>query len=176
MSKHTRRSVLRTGVSFAVPSAAVTLLAGCNQTESETAQQEPSGVETPAPEDSEASSESTSASMTVQYLEIVTPEVEALCEQYSKAHGVTFSEPVVSFGGARTAKLNSGGMIGIRGPLRDTETPVVRPYMLVDDIAAAVKSAADAGAEVAMPPMEIPEHGMFAIVIHGGIECGFWQN
>ena len=46
----------------------------------------------------------------------------------------------------------------------------------VDDIKAAVESAAESGAEVAMPPMEIPEYGMFAIVIHGGIECGFWQN
>ena len=37
-------------------------------------------------------------------------------------------------------------------------------------------AAAEAGAEIAMPPMEIPGQGMFAIVIHGGIDCGFWQN
>lgn len=114
--------------------------------------------------------------MKVQYLEIVTPEVDALCRQYSEIYGVTFGDPDASLGGARTAKLEGGGMIGIRGPLRDTETPVVRPYMLVDDIKGAVESAEKAGAEVAIPPMEIPKHGMFAIVIHGGIECGFWQN
>ncbi len=113
--------------------------------------------------------------MKVQYLEIVTPEVDALCRQYSTIYGATFSEPDANFGGARTAKLDGGGKIGIRGPLRETETPVVRPYMLVDDIKSAVESAADSGAEIAMPPMEIPGHGMFAIVIHGGIECGFWQ-
>lgn len=113
--------------------------------------------------------------MKVQYLEIVTPEVDALCRQYSTIYDITFSEPDANLGGARTAKLDGGGMIGIRGPLRDTETPVVRPYVLVDDIKAAVESAAEAGAEIAMPPMEIPEQGMFAIVIHGGIECGFWQ-
>lgn len=113
--------------------------------------------------------------MKIQYLEIVTPEVDALVDQYSKAHGVTFSEPIASFGGARTAQLDGGGMIGIRGPLRDTETPVMRPYTLVDDIKAAVESSAEAGAEVALPPMEMPGQGMFAIVIHGGIECGFWQ-
>ena len=60
--------------------------------------------------------------------------------------------------------------------MRETETPVVLPYVLVDDIKAAVKAATEAGAKVAMPPMEIPNHGMFAIVIHGGIDCGFWQN
>lgn len=114
--------------------------------------------------------------MKIQYLEIVTSEVDAMCNQYSTIHGVTFSEPNASFGGARTAELDGGGRIGIRGPMRDTEAPVVRPYMLVDDIKAAVDSAVEAGAEIAMPPMEIPGEGMFAIVIHGGIDCGFWKN
>jgi len=53
---------------------------------------------------------------------------------------------------------------------------VVRPYTLVTDIKAAVAAAEAAGAPVAMNPMEIPGEGMFAIVINGGIECGFWQN
>ncbi|MCP4886707.1 MAG: hydroxylase [Planctomycetaceae bacterium] len=114
--------------------------------------------------------------MKIQYLEIMTPEVDGLCRQYSSIFGVAFSEPNASFGGARTANLDSGGLIGIRRPLRDAETPVVRSYVLVDDINAAVEAAAEAGAEIAMTPTEIPEHGMFAIVLLGGIECGFWQN
>lgn len=114
--------------------------------------------------------------MKVQYLEIVTTDADALCEQYSKAHGVQFKDPNPSFGGARTAEFADGGMLGIRGPMRDTEKPVVRPYLLVDDIAAAVGAAKEAGAEVAMGPTPIPGQGQFAIVIHGGIDCGFWQN
>ena len=114
--------------------------------------------------------------MKVQYLEIVTKEVEGLCRQYSSIYDIKFGEPDANFGGARTAKLDGGGLIGIRGPMRETEEPVVRPYLLVDDIQAAVKAATEAGAEVAMQPMQIPEHGQFAIVIHGGIDCGFWQN
>jgi predicted enzyme related to lactoylglutathione lyase len=78
-------------------------------------------------------------------------------------------------GGARTADLDGGGMLGIRAPLRDTETPVVRPYVRVDDINAAVSAAAEAGAEIAMTPTEIVGYGQFAIVIHGGIESGLWQ-
>ena len=113
--------------------------------------------------------------MKVHYLEIVTPEVDALCDQYSTLHGIAFSEPDANLGGARTATLSGGGLLGIRGPVRDTETPVVRPYALVDDINASVDSAAKAGADVALPPMEIPGHGTCAIVIHGGIECGLWQ-
>ena len=63
-------------------------------------------------------------------------------------------------------------MLGIRAPLRDTEGPVVRPYVLVEEIDAAVAAAAEAGAEIAM---ELPGYGQFAIVIQGGIESGLWQ-
>lgn len=113
--------------------------------------------------------------MKIHYLEIVTPEVDAVCAQYSAAHGVSFGEPVAELGSARTAQLGDGGMLGVRAPMRDTEAPVVRPYMLVDDIDAAVAAAASAGATIAMAPMELPGRGRFAIVIHGGIDCGFWQ-
>lgn len=118
----------------------------------------------------------TEPTLKIQYLEIVSPDADALCKQYSKVHGITFSEPKANFGNARTAKLSDGGLIGIRAPLRSSETPVVRPYTLVKDIEASVAAAADAGAKIAMPPMKISGHGSFAIVIHGGIECGLWQN
>jgi len=52
-------------------------------------------------------------------------------------------------GGARTAPLPDGGSIGVRGPLGDTEEPVVRPYWLVDDIEAALEAASKRGALVA---------------------------
>lgn len=56
------------------------------------------------------------------------------------------------------------------------EQPVVRPYFLVDDIQAVVKAAEAAGAEVLMPPTEIPNRGTFAIYYLGKIEHGLWQN
>ena len=171
----TRRNALQTGVALAIPAGLVTLITGCRQSNTDTSPQ----TETNGDVNRETQGSKPSAAgepMEFKYLEIVTPEVDALCRQYSTIYDITFSEPDANFGGARTAKLDGGGLIGIRGPLRDTETPVVRPYVLVDDIKAAVESAAEAGAEVAMPPTEITEHGMFAIVIHGGIECGFWQE
>ncbi len=175
MPKLTRRNVLRTGVALAIPPGMVTLITGCNQASTDTTQQAKSNDKL-NPETQKSNPPEGGEPMKIQYLEIVTPKVDALCRQYSTIYEIAFSEPDANFGGARTAKLDGGGLIGIRGPLRDTETPVERPYVLVDDIKAAVASAAEAGAEIAMPPMEIPEHGMFAIVIHGGIECGFWQN
>jgi predicted enzyme related to lactoylglutathione lyase len=111
----------------------------------------------------------------VHFLEIVTPDVDAACALYSMMYGVTFGDADQNLGDARTADLDGGGMLGIRAPLRDTETPVVRPYVLVDDINAAVSAAAEAGAEIAMTPTEIVGYGQFAIVIHGGIESGLWQ-
>ena len=114
-------------------------------------------------------------SMQIQYLEIVTPEVEATCATYEQLHGVSFSAPEAGLGGARTASLPGGGLIGVRAPMRDTEEPVIRPYWLVTDVAAAVEAAQSAGAEIAHPPMEIPGHGTFAIYIQGGIQNGFWQ-
>ena len=113
--------------------------------------------------------------MQIQYLEIVTPDVDAVCAAYEKLHGVSFSAPEAGLGNARTAALAGGGMIGVRAPMHDAEEPVVRPYLLVDHIDAAATAAAEAGGEIAHPPMEIPGHGKFAIYIQGGIHHGLWQ-
>ena len=113
--------------------------------------------------------------MKVQYLEIITHNVDATCESYSTLHNVIFSDCEPSLGGARTANLSNGGVIGIRAPLREDETPVTRPYFLVENIQEAVEKSAADGAEIAVLPMVLPGHGTCAIIIQGGIESGFWQ-
>ena len=71
----------------------------------------------------------------------------------------------------------SGGRIAVRAPLRADEDPVVRPYVLVDDIEAAVEVAEEQGALIAHPPLEIPGgHGTFAIYLLGGNDHGLWQK
>ena len=155
MARIDRRHVLRIGaVSAAIPSVTILKCARAAAQSKATAN---------------------TVAMTIHYLEIVTKDVDAACALYSQMHGVTFSEADQKLGGARTANLAGGGMLGIRAPLRDTEKPVVRPYLLVKDIKASVAAAAESGAEVAMPPTEIAGHGQFAIVIQGGIESGLWQ-
>ena len=111
----------------------------------------------------------------IQYLEIVTPDLDATCDALAKMHGVEFSDPVMEFGGARTANLAGGGILGVRKPMRETELPVVRPYVLVENIDQVMETVKEAGAEIAMPPMPIPGRGKFAIYILGGIQHGIWQ-
>ena len=111
----------------------------------------------------------------IHYLEIVTPDVDEVCAAYAAATGLVFGETDAGLGNARTAPLDGGGMVGIRGPLRPTEEPIVRPYWLVEDIETAVAALTDAGATIAHPPLEIPGHGTFAITIQAGIEHGLWQ-
>ncbi len=114
--------------------------------------------------------------MQIHYLEIVTREIDAVCAAYAAANGLRFGEPDAGLGDARTAAMRGGGLVGVRAPLRESEEPVVRPYWLVDDIESAVAAAAEAGAEIAHPPMEISGHGTFAIYIEGGVEHGLWQR
>jgi len=105
----------------------------------------------------------------------VTQDVDATCAALEKLHGVSFSAPEAGLGNARTARLGSVGLIGVRAPMHESEAPVVRPYMLVEDIEAAADAAKAAGGEIAHPPMEIPGRGKFAIYIQGGIHHGLWQ-
>lgn len=113
--------------------------------------------------------------MKVHYLEIVTKDVDAVCASYAAAHNVQFSAPDANLGGARTASMQGGGLVGVRAPLRNNEDPVVRPYFLVDDINAAVEAAVAAGGQLAVPPMKLGSHGTCAIYLQGGTDHGLWQ-
>lgn len=114
--------------------------------------------------------------MDVRYLEIVTPDVAATCALWERTHGIAFGDPVPELGQARTAALPAGGRVGIRAPMADHDGPVVRPYVGVDDIGAAIAAAEAAGATIAMGATPIPGQGTFAIYILGGIEHGLWQD
>jgi predicted enzyme related to lactoylglutathione lyase len=113
--------------------------------------------------------------MIVHYLEIVTPDVDTTCEACSQIHGVTFGAPEPMLGGARTAPLSDGGRVGVRAPMAEHEAPVVRTYLRVEDIEAAVVAVEAAGATIAHPPLELPGLGRFAIYIQGGLQHGLWQ-
>lgn len=114
--------------------------------------------------------------MNLHYLEIITRDVDGVCSAYGEALGVKFGDPDERLGHARTADLPGGGLVGVRSPLRESEEPVVRPYWLVDDIAAAVADVETAGGAIALPPMEIPDRGTIAIYQLGGNDHGLWQR
>lgn len=112
--------------------------------------------------------------MKVQYLEFVTPDVDAVCSSLGSSE-IEFGDPVEALGNARTASLADGSMIGVRAPMGDAEEPVTRAYLLVNDIEAALEDAVKAGGQIAHPPLGLPGLGTFAIYLLGGIQHGFWQ-
>lgn len=114
--------------------------------------------------------------MNVQYLEVVTEDVDGTCALYAAMHGVAFGAPEAAMGQARLAPLPDGRRVGVRAPLADHETPIVRTYVGVDDIEAATQAAVEAGGMVAYPPTAQGDFGTFAIVIQGGVQHGLWQR
>lgn len=172
MSETNRREILRLGsASIAFPLLA-SLKVGCTQSSDGSTSN--SKVSTDGTDNNTTTSKK-ETEMKVQYLEFVSTDAEAVCETYEKLYGVKFGEPEPYLGNARTAEMADGSVLAVRSPLRPDETPVVRPYVLVEDIEAVVEKAKEAGAQIALPPMELKGHGTCAIFIHGGIEHGLWQ-
>lgn len=112
----------------------------------------------------------------IHYIEIVTPEVEKTCSLQSDAAGIEFSAPVAELGGARTAQIPGGIIMGVRAPMHETEPPAVRVYVKVKDLAKAVEEVKSAGGNVLLDGMEIPGMGKIAIYEFGGNHHGFWQT
>ena len=111
----------------------------------------------------------------IHYTEIVTEETDAHCATITAVHGLAFGEPVADLGFARVATAPNGALIGVRKPLAAHETPIVRTYLAVEDIHAAVRTAEAAGALVAYGPAQQGETGTWAITMQGGVQMGLWQ-
>ena len=114
--------------------------------------------------------------MTVHYLEIVSPDADALVGLYQRAYGLAFGPPDPDLGQARVATHADGALVGIRAPLAAHEQPVVRSYLAVDDLRHAVQQAEAAGATVAYGPTLQGQRGTFAILVQGGVQHGLWQG
>ena len=114
--------------------------------------------------------------MAVQYLEIVSDDVEPLVAFYQRVHGLSFGAPDPDLGQARVATREDGSLVGIRKPLAAHEQPIMRTYLAVEDIQQAVGIAAECGAFVAYPPTLQGRRGTFAILIQGGVQHGLWQR
>lgn len=114
--------------------------------------------------------------MSIHYLEIVTNDVDAHIELYRHLYGLSFGPPDPDLGQARVATRADGTQVGIRKPLAEHETPIIRTYVEVEDIHEAVKKAEEAGATIAYPPTLQGQRGTFAIVFQGDIQHGLWQR
>ena len=113
--------------------------------------------------------------MQIQYLEIVTENVDVTVAALATLHGVTFSDPEPMLGNARVAAMRDGGRVGVRAPLAEHDQPIIRPYVRVEDIDVAIAAAEAGGAEFAMKATEVPGQGKFAIYFLGGQQYGLWE-
>lgn len=111
----------------------------------------------------------------IHYLEVVTPDVDTVCAAHAAASGASFGGTVAELGGARIADLAGGMTLGVRAPMHEAEEPTTRPYYRVADIQQAVAEAEQAGAVLAVPPMEIPGRGQCAVLMVGIVQFGYWQ-
>ncbi len=154
--------------------AVLLLSTGCQSSAPQESEAQPLTEEAEAPV--EASLPPLAPESDVQYLEIVTPDPEAMRDFCEVVYGWEFAEAAPELGNALTADLPNGSVFGIRGPMRATETPIVRTYLLVEDIDEVLQRAEDLGAQIAWGPAEMPGGGRLAIYIYGGIGHGVWQN
>jgi uncharacterized protein len=67
-------------------------------------------------------------------VEVVTPEVDCTRALHADSFGAAFAEADPLLGGAVVAELPSGSRIGIRAPMHEQETPVVRMDVRVADL------------------------------------------
>jgi predicted enzyme related to lactoylglutathione lyase len=114
--------------------------------------------------------------MSLHYLEVVCRDVERQCSVFERAHGLSFGPEVAELGQARVAESPAGHLVGVRAPLADHEEPIVRAYLAVGDITAAVAEAEAAGAMIAYPPTQQGDTGTWAIYIMDGVQIGLWQG
>lgn len=112
---------------------------------------------------------------TLYYLEIVADDPAAMRDCMASVYGWRFEPPVAELGNAFVAVLPNGSRCGIRASMHESEKPIVRTYIRVDDAHAAAQRAEQSGATIALPPTEIPDHGTIVIYIYGGIQHAIWQ-
>jgi hypothetical protein len=112
---------------------------------------------------------------TVYYLEIITRDVQGTADFYAAAFGWQFEPEAPELGNALVAHLPDGSLCGIRAPMHAQEEPIVRTYLRVPDLAAAVEKATELGATMAIESMEIPGRGKIAIFFLGGVQQGLWE-
>ena len=120
--------------------------------------------------------EERSAEPSVHYTEIVCADVEAQCKALASVHGLEFGEKDADYGTARVAKARDGSLVGVRAPLASHESPIIRTYRQVDDIAKAVEEVEAAGGMIAYGPVEQGDTGQWAIYFLGDLQFGLWQR
>lgn len=112
---------------------------------------------------------------TITHVEFPADDVERAKHFYSAVAGWEFGE-TEGFPGYFTFRTEEGhgGGLGARG---QSVGSVIRLYITVDSLEAAVAAAEANGGSAIAPPQDIPGMGRWAVVRDSeGSEIGLWQN
>ena len=98
--------------------------------------------------------------------ELITPDAEAAKKFYAKLFGWGLEDMPLkdtTYSVIKAKGHDIGGIMNI--PPESAGTPARwLPYVTVDEVAATVRQADKLGAQVVLPPTDIPEVGRFAIL------------
>ena len=114
---------------------------------------------------------------TPTWVDLSTTDVDAGRGFYEQLFGWTTDEPAgPEFGGYAMFRQGDKIVAG-SGPVMDGAPPAWTTYVRTADAAATAQTARDAGGEVVVEPMEIPEAGIMAVIKDPtGAYFGVWQN
>ena len=111
----------------------------------------------------------------ITHIEFPADDIERAKRFYGAVAGWDFStmEGFPNYWLFRTSEAAGGGL-GVRG---DSVGSVIRVYINVDSLEAAVAAAASNGGTVITPPTDVPGQGRFAAVNDSeGNEIGLWET
>jgi len=111
------------------------------------------------------------------WVDLLSSDVDRSVAFYAALFGWTAEDPADEFGGYRNLQLHGervAGLMSASPPM--TASDVWSVYLAVEDAAATVEAARQAGSEVVVEPMPVGDLGVMAVVTDpGGAVIGMWQ-
>jgi predicted enzyme related to lactoylglutathione lyase len=110
------------------------------------------------------------------WVDLMTTDVDRSREFYGQLFGWEAEEPNAEFGGYLTFTLNGTPVAGCMASQAETDTPVWSVYLNAADAAKTVDAAAEYGAQIIVPSMQVGDLGTMAVLGDpGGASIGLWQ-
>jgi predicted enzyme related to lactoylglutathione lyase len=112
------------------------------------------------------------------WVELGTPDIEATAAFYGELLGWELPELPNSaeLGGYRRAKKDGRDVAGVAPLMQEGQPPVWSTYVSVEDAAATLATAGEAGGQVVVEPMDVRGLGTMGVFSDPtGAVCGVWQ-
>ena len=117
-----------------------------------------------------------SADGSIEFLELASDDPPATRAFLEHVFGWTFRPTPMPSGEYLSAETPGGGRGGIR-PTRATESPSSLNYIRVRDLGAALARVSEAGGEIVLPRVDVPQMGSFFwFRAPGGPILACWQD